>query len=147
MTVSTVFNSISFDGNNVTTVWLFPFPAVKKEFVFCTFIDADGSVTELPPAAYEVTINPPVAPNQTSFGGSVTFPLSGPPMTNSQKLIVERRLSPVQAVSFANQGTIYPKVIEQEFDYLTMLDQDGSIDIDRSFRVGPGDDPPAVLPP
>jgi len=147
MTVNIVFNALTFDGNNVTTDWLFPFPGVRPEYIVCTFTDADGTVTELPPAAYEVTLNPPVDPNPTSIGGKVKFPLSGPPMTNSQKLTVERRLPPNQLVSLSNQGIMYPKVIEQEFDYLTMLDQDESFNNDRSFRVGPQDDPPAILPP
>lgn len=147
MTVNTVSNRIVYQGDGATTVWTFTFPAVDQAFLKVSIIDSFGNITILPPSLYIVTLNPTIDPNPTSHGGSVQYPISGPPLAVGNQLMIVRELPFVQDTSIANQSIIYPPVIEQEFDYLTMLIQTGIEDLARAFRVGPTDPIPALVPP
>jgi hypothetical protein len=51
-----------------------------------------------------------------------------------------------QSVSLSNQSIIYPAVVEQEFDYLTMMRQSSASNNSRAFMVPPTDPPPALVP-
>jgi hypothetical protein len=147
MTVNNVDNTISYIANGSTTEWIFNFPAVDASFIEVFIVDAVGNQVQLPLSTYTVTLNPLIGSNPTSQGGKVLFPLVGAPLANGSKLTIVRNLPAEQNVSIANQSVIYPPIIEQEFDYLTLLSTRGSQDISRAFKVGFGDPIPALVPP
>lgn len=147
MTVNTIGDRITYIANGSTTAWSFNFPAVDPEFLHVFITDALGAIVQLPSNAFTLTMNPPIDPNPTSLGGTVNFPITGSPLAAGNQITIIRQLDPVQSVSLSNQSIIYPPVIEEEFDYLTLLFQQGSADFSRAFRVGLTDPIPAVVPP
>jgi len=147
MTVNTVSSKISYLANGSSTVWNFGFPGIDPSFIEVFIIDGAGTITPVDPAFFSVTLNPPIDPNPTSHGGSVTYPLTGPPLAVGNQITISRELPAIQEVSLSNQSIVYPPVIEQEFDYLTLLNQRGAEEFSRAFRVGPQDPIPALVPP
>lgn len=147
MTVNTASNKITYTANGSTTQWTFPFPGIDAQFIEVTIVDTFGTVINIDPDFYSVFLNAPIDPNPTGQGGYVTYPLTGPPLAAGSLLSIIRNLPAVQSTSIANQSIVYPPVIEQEFDYLTLLMQGGVEEFTRAFRVGPADPPPAIVPP
>lgn len=147
MTVNTASNKITYVADGATTHWDFPFPGVDAGFIEVSIVDSQGTIINLTPSFFTVTLNPTIDPNPTSQGGFVIYPLTGPPLPVGNLLTIVRNLPAVQATSIANQSIVYPPVIEQEFDYLTLLMQGGVEELTRAFRVGPQDPPPAIVPP
>lgn len=147
MTVNETSSQITYLGDGATTVWTFPFPGVDKQFIKVLVLDTFGHLNVIPSNFYTVTLNAPIDPNPTGHGGQVIYPISGPPLAVGTQLLIARDLPVVQSTSISNQSIIYPPVVEQEFDYLTMLDQSGIADSARAFRVGPWDPPPGFAPP
>jgi hypothetical protein len=147
MTVNTAASKISYLGDGSTTQWTFPFPAVDASFIEVSIVDSQGTITNIAPAFFSVTLDPTVDPNPTSQGGFVIYPLTGPPLATGNEITIVRNLPAVQSVSLSNQSIVYPPVIEQEFDYLTLLQGGGAEEFSRAFRVGPQDPVPAVVPP
>jgi hypothetical protein len=147
MTVNTTSNKITFAGNGATTLFPFTFPAVAVGDLQVYYTDASGNLTLLSPTLYTVVLNASVSPNPTPAGGSVTYPLTGSPIAAGTLLTIVRALDETQNTSFANQGTVYPKVIETQFDYLTMLIQQLQEQLGRSIDVAISDPAPLALPP
>lgn len=126
MTVSTTPNKITYAANGVTTAWSFSFSILDSPnmgiIVFLT--DPNGNVIEIPPSQFTVVVNPEVGANPTAVGGIVNYPLSGPPLAVGWRITLYRNANFLQSNSISNQSIIYPPVIEQEFDYLTMMIQE-----------------------
>jgi hypothetical protein len=140
MTISTVFNKITYPANGSTTIWSFSFPAGPDPDIFVTITAADGSETFLPATAFQVNVNAPVDPNPTSIGGYVVYPLSGPPLALGNSITIIREVPTIQPTSFSNQSVIYPTVIEKAFDYVVMQIQQLLEFIGRTVRVPVGED-------
>ena len=149
MTVSTLTNSIVYQGNGATTAFTFPFPAVAASYLDVTYTDQNGGVTLIPKGQYSVQLNAPIAPNPTEIGGTVTYPLSGSPIPVGSTLTIARDLPGTQSTSLANQSTLYQPVIEAALDYITMLTQQNSNLVDNAVLF-PLSDPTGLnhtLPP
>jgi hypothetical protein len=146
MTVNTTTSKITYQADGSTTAWTFPFPAITASSLQVFITDSTGNIVQLNPSQYTVVLNPPIAPNPTSAGGSVTFPISGPPLAIGNQLTINRVLTATQSTSLSNQSTIYPPVVEKEFDYLTLLDQQENEFLDRAFTVPISDPIPAPVP-
>lgn len=147
MTISTTSSNITYQANGSTTAWTFPFPAVDTKFIQVFLTSISGIITQLPSNAFTIVMNPPIDPNPTSIGGVVNYPLTGPPLPVGNQINIVRVLPVVQDTSIANQSIIYPPVVEQALDYLTLLDQDSAVTLDRAFKVPPGDPLPDDVPP
>jgi hypothetical protein len=147
MTVSTANSKISYAGNGSTFTWTFSFPGVAASNILVFITNATGNITPLPASSYAVNLNAPVQPNPTSIGGTVTYPILGAPLAVGNTITIVRVLPNIQPTSIANQSIIYPPIIEQEFDYLTMIGQQTSEEIDRAVKVGIADTPMGPLPP
>src|SRR6516164_700521 len=149
MTVSTLTNSIVYQGNGATATFTFPFPAVAASYLDVTYTDQNGGVTLIPKGQYSVQLNAPIAPNPTEIGGTVTYPLSGSPIPVGSTLTSARDLPGTQSTSLANQSTLYQPVIEAALDYITMLTQQNSNLVDNAVLF-PLSDPTGLnhtLPP
>lgn len=146
MTVSTTINKITYNADGSTVAWTFPFPAVDKANLQVFITDSVGNVVQLNPVQYSVVLNPPIDPNPTSIGGAVNFPITGPPLAIGSQITILRQLPATQSTSLSNQSIIYPPVVEEEFDYLTLLDQQGTDLLTRAFVVPVSDPVPAPVP-
>jgi hypothetical protein len=147
MTLTNINPEIVYDGNGVTTNWPFAMgvPSASAIDVFVT--DDLGAIRQLTPAEFTVTISALTGTNPTPQGGIVIYNPGGIPLPSGWTITIVRNLDPVQNVSLANQSIIYPPVIEKEFDYLTMLIQQGGLGFDRAIKVPLADPLPADLPP
>lgn len=146
MTVSTTANKITYVGDGATTVFPYTFANPSASDILVYFTDADGVITDVTSAA-TITVNAAIAPNPTPVGGQVTYNPSGSPIPLGTSLTIFRSLSDVQGTSLVNQGTLYPQVIEQSLDYLTMLNQQIEEINGRAIVVAPSDPDPLPLPP
>jgi microcystin-dependent protein len=120
MTIQTTANKTFGLGNGLTTNFNFNFllPNASQLVVQLT----DNTVN--PPTT--VTLNPNTY-NLTGVGvatgGTVTYPLAGPPLAAGQNLTISRIVPLSQLASIRNQNGYYPGVIEDALDYLTMITQ------------------------
>jgi len=147
MTVTNINSRIVYDGNGVTINWPFAMgvPSASAIDVFIT--DDTGVIRQLTTLEFSVVISPLTGTNPTPQGGIVTYNPGGSPLPSGWTITIVRNLEPVQSTSIANQSIIYPPIVEREFDYLTMLIQQGVLDFDRAIKVPVADPPPADLPP
>lgn len=149
MTVGTPLNKIIYPGNASATSFPFAF-ATPGADISVFFTDALGNVTLLVQgpgsSQYQIVFNPPIAPNPTPIGGTVTYNPGGTPIPLGTFLTILRSLPLIQQASFANQGTIYPTTVEQAFDYSTMLAQQILEVQSRALVVNVSDPTPNPLP-
>lgn len=120
MTVSTTASTTILGGNGATTSFNFDFIAVSASDLEIIYTNGAGLATTLPPTSYSVFLNPIVAGQIWSVGGTVTYPLSGSPLANGETLTISRILSLTQTITIANQGDFAPQVIEEMGDTLEM---------------------------
>lgn len=146
MTVPSTNNKIIAPGNGSNNSWVFNFPGVSASDIQVYYTDPTGVITLLSPIQYTIFINPPLAPNPTGNGGLVTYPLSGPAIPVGSSLTIVRILPETQTTSFSNQGLIYNDVIEQTFDYVTMLVQQLQELFGRAISVPISDSAPNPIP-
>lgn len=142
MTIETTAIVTTQQGDGANTVWTYSFliPAAADMIVSLTD-RTTGIVTVLSSALYTATgLN-------NSNGGTVTYPLTGSPLTTNSNITIERSLAYTQDTDLVNQGGYYPDVVEAALDYITMLTQQLSNLGDRAL-VTPVTDPavPLALP-
>lgn len=119
-TISTTQSTVTLQGNGVTNVFQFPFVADSTQDLVVGYTDLSGVLTTLAPSTYTVTINPPSPDSLWGIGGSITYPLSGPPIAVGTSLTIQRVLPLLQTTDISNQGNFYPEVVESTFDTLLM---------------------------
>jgi microcystin-dependent protein len=142
MTITTTANKAVATGNSATTVWPFTFLIPEAGDLVVTLVDvASGNPTVLSPTLYTA------AGLGVAGGGTVTYPLSGAPLTPLYYIVIERVLTETQETDLQNQGAVYPADIEAALDYLTMLVQQLQDGIDRSIVFSVADTIAPELPP
>lgn len=120
MTVSNTTSKIESDANGVTIAFPFAFRIFAAANLVVSTIDlTTGAI-----AIKTLTTDYTVTGSGVNFadGGTVTFlvaPASG------LRVRIQRVLVATQNVDLTNQGAFYPEIHEDEFDYLTMLIQQG----------------------
>jgi len=119
MTIFTQSNSVTAIGNGSTTEFSFSFVGDAAPFIYVYYFNGT-TLSLLNPSSYTLTINPSAANQIWGIGGSVTYPLSGPPIAVGTYLLIQRTLPLVQATSLTNQGDLWPQVIEAALDTLEM---------------------------
>jgi microcystin-dependent protein len=147
MTVSSTLNKIIAPGNGATTAFNFSFPGIASADLQIYYTDASGNITLLSPSLYTVVLNAAVSPNPTGVGGTVNYPLTGPPIALGTSLTILRSAPLTQPISLANQGTLYQAVIEAGFDNLLMQIQQINEVFIRSLAVSVSDPTPNTIPP
>jgi hypothetical protein len=113
MTVSSEVSKVTYEANGSTTAWSFAFAVTTSTDILVFVMNPDGILNQIPASAYTVFINAPIAPNPTSAGGFVTYPLSGPPLAIGNTIVLFRDVPEEQPVSISNQSIIYPPVVEK----------------------------------
>ena len=119
MTISTSQSAVTGIGNGVTTAFDFNFVMGTASNAVVTYVN-DGIFTVLNSSQYTLFINEPAANQIWGVGGTVTYPISGPPIPDGAYLIIDRIVPLTQVTSISNQGDFYPQVIEAALDTLEM---------------------------
>ena len=114
MTVSTTTNKVVAQGNGLTTTFSFSFPVPAASDLKVYYTDTFGNISLLSPSTY--TVAGVGSPN----GGSVTYPLSGSPITSGTSLTIQRVVPYQQLTDLVNQSGYYPDVVEGSLDNLEM---------------------------
>jgi hypothetical protein len=118
MTISGTATSIVVNGDGLTSTFNYDFyMGGSSEYAVLVYVDEDGVSTTVDAADFTIT----GVTNQA--GGTFTYPLVGSPIATGATLTLSRVLPIVQSAAIANQGNLYPSVIEQAFDYQTMVSQ------------------------
>lgn len=117
MTVSTLASEITVGATGASS-YSFPFIGVSASDILVIYTSTAGTQTTLPPTAYSVTINAPLAGQIWGIGGNI-IPAS-PSSFSSGTLTISRILPLTQSAEISNQGNQYPLVTEQALDVLCM---------------------------
>lgn len=141
MTIETTAIKAVAQGNGATTVWPFAFLIPADSDLVLTLVDiASGNETVISPVNYTTT------GIGNEAGGTVTYPLSGSPLSSATSIVIERRLPLTQETDLLNQGAVYPQAIEDALDYLTMVAQQLQDQIDRAIVFSVADTVEVDLP-
>lgn len=139
MTVETVYEPVTYsgDGFNTTFDYSFVIPGDNDEVIYKT--DTDGVLTQLLDTEYTIT------GIGEETGGTVTYPLSGDPLTADEKITIARKLEYTQPTNLRNQETRFYETMETMVDRSVMQIQQLSEAVNRSVKIpisdtGSGDD-------
>lgn len=120
MTISTQTASVTYTGNGVQTAFtynfLIPYQSDDTTPAVAVYVIEDDVVTLIPSDQYTIT------GVDDSDGGTVTYPLSGSPLSSSQQIQISRALAYTQPTPFPNQGFL-PEVVEESLDDIVMMIQ------------------------
>jgi hypothetical protein len=144
MTVSaTSRRSSVYSGNGVATAFAFAYKVFTTADVQVLRTNADGSISTLVlNSDYSAVLN---ADQTATPGGTVTYPISGPPMPVGVTLVILGNLPYDQTLGLPGGGNFNPAAIEQNFDRTEMQIQQIADGVASSLRVPVGETVP-VLP-
>ena len=130
MTVETTTARKIVDGNNSATSFTTGFKVLNDDDL--TVILRDNS------AETETTLVQDTHYSLSGIGDSevtVTYPLSGSPLTATESLVLIREVDYDQSTSIANQTGFYPEVLEAALDFIVMQVQQLREELQRSLRL------------
>lgn len=120
MTIQTQQSQQTVYGNGVTTVFPINFTPDSTEDIEVIYTNTLGVQTTLNPTAYLIALNPVPVDQLWAQGFSVTYPLSGTPISNGTSLLVQRVIPLEQNTDLNDQGNFYAQVVEEGLDVLEM---------------------------
>lgn len=131
-------------GTGAQTAWPFTFKVFAAADIAVTIANSAGTETPLVLGTdYSVTLNP----NQdTSPGGTVTYPISGTPLAVGSKLSIVGDIDYDQPLDLPSGGNFSPLALENELDRVVMQIQQLSEESDRAVRVPVTSDADGTLP-
>jgi len=125
MTVSTQISREDYTGNGVTTVFPYRFRIFNESSLNVVRTDTNGIETPL-----VLNTDYSVSGVRSYSGGSITLNAA---LALNFKLAIVRQLPTVQETDIRNQGSFFPEVHEDVFDYLTMLIQQNDEALTRAL--------------
>lgn len=135
MTVVTTGVRTVAQGNGSTSVFSYKFKLDDPSHLVVLYTDANGGVS------------PPISPSLYALtgvgvegGGTVQYPLSGPPIATGTTLTMVRQVPLQQQTDLVSQAGFFPESVEGAFDYEMMALQQLADDDARSL-AGPVTDP------
>lgn len=138
MTISSTSAKDQHDGNGLSTSF---------DYRFRILVDADIQVIKTDTHGVDtvLTLNHhyTVTGVGDPAGGSINYPVSGPPLARGEKLTLVRRMDFLQPVDLQNQGGFFPEVLEGAFDRGAMYSLQLQEASSRSLRA-PVTDPTAI---
>ena len=141
---STARKAGPFIGTGVQTAWPFTFKVFADSDVLVTSATALGVETELVlDTDYSVAVN---SNQDTSPGGTVTYPISGAPLPVGSVLVIVGDLAYDQPLDLPAGGNFSPSALENELDRLTMQLQQLKEQIGRALQVSVTTDASIALP-
>lgn len=131
-------------GTGVQTAWPFTFKVFAAADVAVTIANSAGTETPLVLGTdYSVTLNP----NQdTSPGGTVTYPISGTPLAVGSKLSIVGDIDYDQPLDLPSGGNFSPLALENELDRVVMQIQQLREVSERAVVVPVTSDADGTLP-
>lgn len=132
MTISNENSSFTLNGNDATTSFPFTLKCFDEADITLTLIDTLGNDTALAlDTHYSVTLN---ADQDTTPGGTITYPISGTPLATGASILGEYDLEYTQSTSISNTG-FYPADVEQMDDRVTILLKQLKRLVDRCIKI------------
>lgn len=126
-----------YTGNNSATVFARRFGLTDKTHLRAVLTE-DGIDTDLVvDADYSVQ---GVGETEDDTNWTITYPLSGSPLTPSQKLTIVSDFPQTQLTDLANGGPYRAQTVENSLDYLTVLIQQVEEKIARCVQIPVGSD-------
>lgn len=105
-------------GTGAQTSWPFAFKVFAAEDVRVTVVSSTGVESALVlDSDYSVTIN---EDQDTSPGGSITYPLVGSPLSPASRLVIAGDLDYDQPMDIPSGGNFAPEALENELDRIVM---------------------------
>lgn len=142
MTVQATTRVKRFDGNDLATEFSFSFKTFARTDLEVVLTGSDGNDTTLTlDSHYSVALN---VDQDSSPGGTITYPVSGDPLATGEKLTVIGSLEAKQETNLANAGGFFAQTHENAFDKLTILVQEIKEKIARAVLAAPSDDDPVL---
>ena len=146
MTISSTLRKAGpYTGNGVATSFVFAFKVFTTAEVVVTLgTPAAGTEETLTLTTdYTVTLN---ADQTTNPGGTVTYNPSGTPMASTKTLTITSDVEESQGTAIPNAGGWYPEVVEDALDKATILVQQLSEALVRTFKMPVSSGAAATLP-
>lgn len=120
-------------GNGSTTSFPFAFKVFSASDIAVTIANSAGVETQLVlNTDYSVTVN---ANQDTSPGGTVTYPISGPALPSGSVLVIVGDLDYDQSLDLPSGGNFSPLALENQLDRTTMQMQQLKEQVDRSAKL------------
>lgn len=133
-----------YNGNGSTTSFSFSFKTFAAGDLLVTKMDTLGVETTLVlNSDYSVTLN---SDQDTSPGGTITYPISGSPLPTGHKLTIVGDLEYEQTTDLLGGGAFNARVIEDTFDRTVIQIQQLEERIDRALLVPVNSTANAQLP-
>lgn len=131
---STARKAGPFDGTGVQTEWPFTFKVFTETDVKVAIADAFGVTTDLVYLTdFTVALN---ADQETSPGGTVTYPISGTPLPDDGSVLsIAGNATYEQALDLPSGGNFSPLAIENALDAIVMQIQQLAEEISRAARL------------
>lgn len=145
MTVpSTARRAGPFSGNGVATSFSFSFKTFAAGDLVVTRTSSVGVETTLvKDSDYSVSLN---GDQDTSPGGSITYPISGSPLASGEQLTITSALAYEQTTDLLGGGAFNARVIEDTFDRMVIQIQQLDERADRTLTLPVGSTASAALP-
>jgi hypothetical protein len=130
MTIVDQSSSITYTGNDATTVWDYDFIIPDADSARVGLFDiATGVLTEVDASDYTITgIN-------EEAGGTVTYPLAGAPLSTDTRIVIWRLVPYEQETQLTNQTPYYASVLTRQLDLIVMQIQQLRDEANRSIKV------------
>lgn len=120
-------------GTGAQTTWPFTFKVFAATDIAVTIADSLGVETALVYGVdYNVTLN---ANQETSPGGTVTYPISGAALPVGKRLVIFGNLPYDQSLDLPSGGNFSPLALENQLDRLTMQIQQLRENVGRALQV------------
>lgn len=129
-----------YDGNDSATAFPFSFKVFAKTDVLATLTNAAGIESTLVlDSDYTVSLS---GDQDSSPGGTVSYPISGAPLPAGYKLTLSGNLPYSQPTDIQNSGGFYPQVIEDALDRVVVQTQQLAEEVSRTVKVNISDPTP-----
>lgn len=132
MTVHTTTVKQQYTGNGSTRVWSYVFPCVDEDWL--KLYVTEGGTTSRVLNDYTVDLD----------DKTVTYPVSGTPLSSSQTLTILREVPLEQSLDLVNQGTIEAEALEAEFDEIVQMLQQLDEQLKRCIMANVNENAPSV---
>lgn len=142
MTVSITNLVKTYTGNDASTVFAYDFFIPTASEVIVEIYDTvTETTTVLNTSQYSIT-----GVGDAGFG-NVTYPLSGDPLTTTEKITIRRSMTFDQGLALTNQTSFLPETLEDELDAIVFMLLELKERTDRVILGFPGETFDTVLPP
>jgi len=138
MTLSSLGARVSYAGDGATQAFSFPYLFLAESHLTIILIDVDGVET-----IQTLNAHYAVSGVDNSSGGTVTMVI---PPAASETLVIIRQLSFTQPDDYQINGPLPAETLEQGFDRIVMMLQQVSEELNRVFKLSPGNAGTATLP-